>query len=129
MSSNKQTIETYIEGFNRTDHALILSCVTDDVEWVMPGFFHLSGKAAFDGEIENAAFTGSPIVRISRMIEEGEVVVAEGTVESRLADGSPFSAAFCDVFEMRDAKIRRLTGYLVVTPEAPAGDSTEPEAT
>jgi len=116
MSNNKRTIETYIAGFNKTDHELILSCLTDDVEWVMPGFFHHVGKAAFDNEIENAAFSGTPRVTISRMVEEGDVVVAEGTVKSRLAGGKPVSAAFCDVFEMRDAKIRRLIGYLVVTP-------------
>lgn len=115
MSSNKQTIETYIEGFNKTDHAMILSCLTQDVEWVMPGYFHHTGKAAFDAEVENDAFKGSPKVTICRMIEKGDVVVVEGTVESQLSDGSPFRAAFCDVFEMRDAKIRRLTGYLVVT--------------
>ncbi len=113
---NKQTVEKYIEGFNKTDHALTLSCLTDDVEWIMPGAFHLKGKSAFDAEIENPAFKGTPIVAISRMTEEGDVVVAEGTVESQMADGSPFSAAFCDVFEMKDAKIRRLIGYLVVTP-------------
>jgi ketosteroid isomerase-like protein len=115
VSNNKKTIETYIEGFNRTDHEMILSCVTDDVEWIMPGFFHHVGKAAFDGEIENAAFSGMPRVTISRIVEEDDVVVAEGTVESELADGAPFSAAFCDVFEMRDARIRRLIGYLVAT--------------
>jgi ketosteroid isomerase-like protein len=119
VSSNKETIEAYIEGFNTSDHALVLSCLTDDVEWLMPGAFHLTGKDAFDGEIENPAFSGRPEVIISRMVEEGDVVVAEGTVESHLADGSPFSAAFCDVFEMQDAKIRRLIGYLVVTPPAP----------
>jgi ketosteroid isomerase-like protein len=114
-SNNKKTIETYIEGFNKADHETILSCLTEDVEWVMPGFFHLAGKAAFDGEIENAAFIDRPKVSISRMTEEGDVVVAEGKVESRKADGSAFCAAFCDVFEMRDAKIRRLIGYLVET--------------
>ena len=113
MSENKLTIERYIDGFNKSDHAQILACLTDDVEWEMPGSFHYFGKAAFDGEIENDAFRGPPVVRISRMVEEGDVVVAEGTVKSQAADGRPFSAAFCDVFEMRAAKIRRLIGYLV----------------
>jgi ketosteroid isomerase-like protein len=113
MSENKLTIERYIDGFNKTDHAQILSCLTDDVVWEMPGFFHHAGKAAFDREIENDAFVGTPIVTISRLVEEGDVVVAEGTVNSRKADGSPFKAAFCDVFEMRDRKISRLVGYLV----------------
>ena len=79
MSRNKQTVERYIDGFNRSDHAGILSCLTDDVEWLMPGNFHLTGKEALDKEIENEAFTGNPTVRIPRMAEENDVVMAEGT--------------------------------------------------
>jgi hypothetical protein len=70
MSLNKNTVQKYIDGFNKSDHGQILSCLTDDIEWLMPGTFHLAGRDAFDKEIENDAFTGSPIVKITRMIEE-----------------------------------------------------------
>jgi hypothetical protein len=40
----------------------------------------LGGKDAFDKEIENDAFTGSPIIKIMRMIKENDVLIAEGTV-------------------------------------------------
>jgi ketosteroid isomerase-like protein len=113
MSQNKQTIQKYIEGFTRNDHGQILSCLTEDVEWLMPGAFHLSGKDAFDREIENPAFVGSPEIRITRMTEENDVVVAEGTVRCARRAGGFLNAVFCDVFVMRDAKIRRLTSYLV----------------
>jgi uncharacterized protein len=113
MSSNKITVEKYIDGFNTGDHGQILSCLTDDVEWLMPGAFHLTGKDAFDKEIENEAFTGCPIVTISRMIEENDVVMAEGTVRSTWKDGRAFNAVFSDVFEMQNAKIKRLITYLI----------------
>ena len=113
MSRNKQTVERYIDGFNKSDHAQILSCLTDDIEWLMPGTFHLTGKDAFDKEIENAAFTGSPTVTITRMIEENDVVVAEGTVRVAWKGGGFLDAVFCDAFEMADAKIRRLITYQV----------------
>jgi ketosteroid isomerase-like protein len=51
MSQNKQTVQKYMEGFTRSDHGQILSCLTDDVEWLMPGAFHFSGKDAFDKEM------------------------------------------------------------------------------
>jgi hypothetical protein len=35
-----------------------------------PGAFHLRGKAAFDGEIENDAFVGRPTIRVTRLVEE-----------------------------------------------------------
>lgn len=83
MTENKRTVERYIEGFRRSDHEMVLSCLTDDVEWIMPGFFHLHGKDAFDSEIENPAFTGSPTITITRTIEENNVVASEGAVRAQ----------------------------------------------
>jgi hypothetical protein len=41
-----------MDGFRKSDHEQILSCLTDDVEWEMPGVFHLVRKAAFDKEMK-----------------------------------------------------------------------------
>lgn len=81
MSPRKQLVGTYLEGFRQSDHALILSCLTADVVWDLPGFKHLTGKTAFDGEIENPDFEGSPMLVIDRLVEEGDAVVAIGTGE------------------------------------------------
>jgi ketosteroid isomerase-like protein len=116
MSPNKQVVQQYMDAFARSDHAAVLACLTDDVEWVIPGAVHLSGKEAFDGEIENDAFVGSPTISVTRMVEEGDVVVAEGTVRAAFRAGGMLDAVFCDVFVMRDAKIRHLTSYVVALP-------------
>ena len=113
MSPNKQTVQKYMDAFTRTDHAEILSCLTEGVEWEIPGAFHVRGKAAFDKEIENDAFVGSPAIRVTRMTEEDDVVVAEGTVRCARRDGGLLNAVFCDVFVMEDAKIRHLTSYVM----------------
>ena len=113
MSHNKQTVQKYMDAFTKTDHVGILSCLTDDVEWVIPGAFHVTGKDAFDKEIENDAFVGSPAIRVSRMIEEDDVVVAEGSVRAARRNGGSLNAVFCDVFVMQDARIRHLTSYLM----------------
>ena len=113
MSPNKQTVTQYLDAFRNSDHKEILSCLTDDVEWVLPGVFHLAGKEAFDKEIENDAFVGSPTITHTRMIEEHDVVVAEGTVRAARRDGGVLNAVFCDVFVLREAKIRHLTSYLM----------------
>ena len=104
-----------MEGFRRSDHAQVLSCLTDDVEWGIPGAFHARGKAAFDEHIEDEGFVGSPAITVARLTEEGDVVVAEGAVRTRRKDGAVLSLAFCDVFEMRGGKIRRLISYLMET--------------
>lgn len=112
-SRNKRMVESYMEAFRRSDHQRILSCLTEDIEWLVPGLFHVKGKEAFDREIENEAFRGSPVITLTRLIEEGDVVVAEGSVRAARRDGGTLNAVFCDVFEMRDGKIRRLTSYLM----------------
>lgn len=114
ISNNKKTVAKYMEGFNATDHAKILSCLTEDVIWELPGAYHHEGKAAFDKEIENPAFTGKPIIKVNRMTEENNIVIAEGTVQARKKDGTVINLAFCDVFEMKDQLIRKLTSYLMV---------------
>jgi ketosteroid isomerase-like protein len=116
MSDNKKIIEKYIEGFRRSDHAMVLSCLTDDVEWEIPGLFYVKGKDAFDKEIENPAFVGRPVLTTTTMIEENDVVAAEGTVRAQKKDGGTLNAKFCDVFFMRAGKIRRLVSYLMILP-------------
>jgi len=112
MTENKKIVERYLDGFRKSDHEQILSCLTEDVEWEMPGAFHLVGKRAFDREIENDAFVGSPTIATTRMVEENDVVVVEGQVRAKRKDGGVLNAVFCDVFAMSNARIRRLTTYL-----------------
>ncbi|MDR8391381.1 nuclear transport factor 2 family protein [Aliifodinibius sp. S!AR15-10] len=113
MTKNKKVVFRYIEGFEASDHQKILSCLAEDVVWDMPGFFHLSGKEEFDNEIENENFVGSPLLEITRLTEENNVVVAEGRVKSKMKSGELLDALFCDVFEFEDGKIKKLTTYLM----------------
>jgi ketosteroid isomerase-like protein len=113
MTENKRTVEKYMDGFRKSDHEKILSCLTDDVEWEMPGAFHLFGKEAFDKEIENDAFVGRPEITVTRMTEENGVVVAEGSVRVERMAGGVLSAVFSDVFVLQGGKIRKLTTYFM----------------
>lgn len=106
-----------MEGFRNTDRDKILSCVTNDVEWEIPGMFRSRGRDAFNDHIVDPGFAGNPVIEVSRMTEENDVVVAEGTVLARREDGSTLPLAFCDVFELQDGKIRRLTSYLMEKKE------------
>ena len=115
MTPNKRTIEAYMDGFRRTDRPQILSCLTDDVEWVIPGAFHVRGKDDFATHIVDDGFAGQPEITVSRMIEEDNVVVAEGSVRAPKQDGTLLNVVFCDVFDMRDGRIRRLVSYLMET--------------
>jgi ketosteroid isomerase-like protein len=113
MTENKKTIEKYMDGFRKSDHEQILSCLTENVVWEMPGVYYHTGKKEFDKEIENDAFTGSPEITIIRLIEENGVVAAEGKVKAKRKDGGFLNAVFCDVFIMKNGKIDKLTSYLM----------------
>jgi ketosteroid isomerase-like protein len=39
MTKDKKSVERYMDGFRRGDREQILSCLTDDVEWQLPGVF------------------------------------------------------------------------------------------
>jgi uncharacterized protein len=114
MTDNKRTVEAYMEGFRRTDRPQILSCLSDDVEWEIPGVFHARGKPDFDKHIVDEGFVGSPEIDVTRLTEENDVVIAEGSVRAGRTDGGILNVVFCDVFEMQDRKIRRLISYLMV---------------
>ena len=111
MTPNARTVETYMDGFRRTDRRQILSCLTDDVEWVIPGGFHVRGKDGFAAHIVDEGFAEHPAITIDRLIEAGDVVV----VRAPRRDGTVLDLVFCDVFDMRDGKIRRLVSYLMET--------------
>lgn len=113
MSENKKIIENYMDGFRESNHQKILSCLSNDVVWEMPGIYKHVGKEAFDKEIENENFTGSPTIQIHRLVEENDVVIAEGSVQASMKNGNKLDAVFCDVFIMENQKIKHLTSYLM----------------
>ena len=92
---------------------MILECLADDVVWRMPGVYTHRGKEEFDREIENDNFLGSPTIQITKVIEENDVVIAEGAVQGKMKNGNLLDAVFCDVFEMTGGKIKSLTSYLM----------------
>jgi ketosteroid isomerase-like protein len=113
MSENKKLVEKYMDGFRRSDHEQILSCLTDDVEWQIPGVFQISSKEAFAKHIVDDGFLANPDIAVSRLTEEGDVVVAEGSVRTQRKDGTVLNLKFCDVFEVQNGNIRRLISYLM----------------
>ena len=97
MSENKRTVERYLDGFRRSDHAQILSCLTDDIRWTVYGAFQLTGKAAYDAAIEGPGFTGPPRLDVVRMVEEGDVVMAELTGSATRETGEELRMSMAEV--------------------------------
>jgi ketosteroid isomerase-like protein len=117
MSQNKQTVERYLDGFRKHDHAQILSCLTDDIEWTVFGAFHLTGKQAYDEAIEGPGFTGPPTLEVVRTAEEGEVVMAELTGAATRDDGTVMRMSMAEVFVMRDGLIAERRAWVIELKE------------
>lgn len=117
MSTNTQTVETYLDGFRKGDNEQILSCLTDDIEWTVFGAFHLTGKQAYDAEINAPGFASPPELEVVRMVEQNDVVMAElaGSVVRDTGDVMRMSMA--EVFVMRGGKIAERRAWVVELAE------------
>ena len=120
MTSQKTVVERYFDGFRRSDHDEILACLTDDVVWDLPGYRHLSGREAFDSEIESDEFSGSPTLNVDRLIEEDATVVAIGDGAATRTTGDAHRFAFCEVFTFAGDLICRVESYLAPLPDTAA---------
>ena len=115
MSTQTDVVDTYLEGFRRSDHEMVLDCLADDVTWHIHG--HRTpprGKAEFDDEIENDQFEGSPELTVGRVLEAGDVVVVTGEGRGRHRVNGPFRFAYIDLFTFGGGRIRRVDSYVVV---------------
>jgi ketosteroid isomerase-like protein len=117
MSQNKRTVETYLDGFRKNDHAQILSCLTDDIEWTVFGAFHLTGKEAYDNAIEGSGFAGPPRLDVVRVVEEGDVVMAELTGSVTRDTGEVMRMSMAEVFVMRSGKIAERRAWVIELKE------------
>ena len=117
MSRNMETVNTYLDGFRKNDHEQILSCLTDDVEWTVFGAFHLTGKEAYDKAIDGAPeFIDPPELEVVRMVEQGNVVMAELTGTAKRAAGE-MRMSMAEVFVMRDGKIAERRAWVIELKE------------
>ncbi|MGE3507656.1 MAG: nuclear transport factor 2 family protein [Vicinamibacterales bacterium] len=118
MSKNIETVHTYLDGFRKNDHAQILSCLTDDITWTVFGAFRLTGKQAYDKAIDGApAFLDPPELQVVRMVEQGDVVMAELTGTAKRATGGEMRMSMAEVFVMRDGKIAERRAWVVPLAE------------
>jgi len=115
MSANKKVVESYF-GSTGTDYARVLADDVELVEWadgVAATGARTLGKAAF---VENRG-TREFRTEVTRLTEEGRVVVAEGMAHGSTKEGHPWTVRFCDIFEVEDGKVKRMTSIGVSVKE------------
>ena len=110
---NKEVIRKLNKGFETDDIDAILSCVSDDVHWNVPGAFTANGKEEYRKQIHNENFVGAPTITIKNEVAEGDYVAVEGTVISKFKDGTIFNAFFHNTYRLENEKVKEMTSYLV----------------
>jgi uncharacterized protein len=113
MTTQRDIVDRYMDGFRRSDHETILACLTDDVVWHIHGFRSTQGKAEFDNEIENPAFEGSPELTVDRAVEAGDIVVVTGAGIGHHREHGRFRFAYNDLFTFRNGLIAQVDSYVV----------------
>jgi ketosteroid isomerase-like protein len=113
MSRNRETVERYLDGFRRNDHAQILSCLTEDIEWTVVGHFHLRGKEAYDAAIEGPGWVGPPQLEVVRMVEQDDTIMAELDGVVPLAGGGTARLSMAEVFVMRAGLIAERRAWVI----------------
>jgi len=90
----------------------MLGLFTDDIErWEVGAEKRTHGKAEFEKEVLPGPDVVRLGIRVNRMIEEGNVVVAEGLAHIVKKDGGTTAVQYCDIFEFEGEKVRRITAY------------------
>ena len=112
-TTNKEVIRKLNKGFEACDESAILSCITDDVYWYVPGAFTAKGKEEYRKQITNENFTNTPIITIRNEVAEGNYVAVEGHVKSQMKNGTMFEALFHNSYLMENGKVKSMTSYLV----------------
>lgn len=113
MSVNRELVERYLA---LQDLVKLGDLLTDDAEWIEWGDGVPSTGVRSQGKVAYLAnFEGRKLAaRVTRLTEEGDRVVAEGTVQVPKKEGGEFTVRFIDIFELDHGKVRRLTSMSAV---------------
>lgn len=111
--SNKEIIRKVNAGFIANDVEGILLHVADNVRWDVQGAFTALGKEEFRKAIHNENFEPGPAITTVHEIEEGDFVAVEGTVSSRMKNGTLFEAYFHNAYRLENGKIKEMRSYVV----------------
>ncbi len=110
VSPKKKLIETYL---TTTDKSKLGPLLADDVEWVEWGDGVPASGVITRGKEAHIKNYGDNKLRneIHRMIEEDNVVIAEGLVHVTKKDGGSLSVRYVNIFELENGKIKRKSSF------------------
>ena len=115
MSANKKLVEAVAAA----DKSTLGPLLADDVEWVEWADGVPATGALTRGRDACLQNYGNDQLRteITRMTEENNVVVAEGTVHVHRPDGKDLTVRFCNIYELEAGRVKRKTSFGALVQE------------
>lgn len=110
--SNKAILEQANAAVRAGDNEGFLEHCTDDIRWTTVGEGTLQGKQAVRDWMKTA-YASPPRFHVERLVAEGDMVVALGTIMADGADGQPAELVYSDVWRFRDGKMAELDAFVI----------------
>jgi ketosteroid isomerase-like protein len=112
--SNKEIVQSLIEGFDKSDVELILSHLAEDIQWNIVGEHVISGKKEI-GDF----FSAHPDMKMlsstkDHFVVDGNTVAVDGEVEClNEGSGERHDMFYCDIYDLQEGKVKKMTSYCI----------------
>ena len=116
---NKALIQDIMDARARRDPGPFIAAMADDFVWRITGSTAWSGE--YVGKVDvlerlikplRGQFTAPNSLTLSRIIAEGDYVVAECQGNATTLAGELYANTYCFVIRVADGKLRELTEYM-----------------
>lgn len=111
--TNKEIIHEVTSAFVRADIETVLKYCHEDLVWTMFGYPPMHGKEPLRRSNNMENLKQPPDFNMLELIVEGDNVVSRGNMTMELKDGKTEFCEFCDIYRLKDGKIKELLSYVV----------------
>ncbi len=118
-AENKALIQTIFEARSRRDPAPFIAAMADDFVWRITGSTSWSGEYVGKAEVRErlfrllyAQFTAPTHITATRILADGDYVVAECKGDATTLTGERYANTYCFVMRLADGKLKELTEYM-----------------
>ena len=113
-NNNKAILEKANAAISKGDNEGFLSHCTEETLWNFVGDKMLKGKEAVR-QWMRATYVEPPRFKVENLIEEGNFVIAVGTISMKDEDGKIADYSYCDVWQFCNGKMDELKVFVIKT--------------
>jgi uncharacterized protein len=118
-ADNKALVQSIFEARSRRDPAPFIAAMADDFIWRITGSTAWSREYVGKTEVRErlfkplyAQFTAPTEITATRILADGDYVVAECKGDATTLSGERYANTYCFVMRLADGKLKELTEYL-----------------